>query len=70
MATAVKDGTKVWQRRERGKQFAIWAGWFFGLVIFLFCFKLISDKTTWFFVLDAGRQAADLGGRMVPPKWS
>jgi len=70
MATAVKGGMKVWQRRERGKQLAIWAAWFFGLVIFLYCFKLISDKTTWFFVTDAWRQAGDLGYRMMPPNWS
>lgn len=60
---------KVWQRRERGKQLAIWFGWLLGLSIFVYCFKLISDKTIWFFVLDAGGQAADLGARMVPPNW-
>ena len=70
MVTAVKNGEKVWQRRERGKQFLIWGGWFFGTLVFLGCFKLISDKTTWFFVTDAGRQAADLGYRMMPPNWS
>jgi len=70
MAVAVRNGEKVWQRRERGKQLLIWAAWFVGTLIFLGCFKLISDKTTWFFVTDAGRQAADLGARMVPPEWS
>ncbi len=60
---------KVWQRRERGKQLAIWFGWLLGLSIFVYCFKLISDRTIWFFVLDAGSQAADLGARMVPPNW-
>lgn len=70
MPTAVKNGTRVWQRRERGRQLAVWAGWFFGTFIFLYCFQLISDRTTWFFVTDAGRQAADLGVRMVPPNWS
>jgi phosphonate transport system permease protein len=70
MPIALKNGTKVWQRRERGRQLAIWAGWFFGTAIFLYCFKLISDRTTWFFVTDAGRQAADLGVRMVPPNWA
>ena len=63
-------GGKIWQRRERGKQLAIWFGWLLGLSIFIYCFKLISDKTIWFFVLDAGSQAADLGRRMVPPNWS
>lgn len=70
MPTAVQNGTRVWQRRERGRQLAIWAGWFVGTFIFVYCFKLISDRTTWFFVTDAWRQAADLGVRMVPPNWS
>lgn len=61
---------KVWQRRERGKQLAIWASWFFGVAIFLYCWKLISDKTIWLFVVDAPQQAADMAERMVPPKWA
>jgi phosphonate transport system permease protein len=60
----------VWKRRTTKTQWAIWAGWLLGLVITLFCWKLISDKTIWFFVSDAGTQAADLARRMVPPKWS
>ena len=64
------SGTRVWQRRERGKQFAIWAGWFFGTAIFVFCWQLISEKTIWMFVLDAPEQAMDLAERMVPPRWS
>ena len=63
-------GTRVWQRRERGKQLAIWAGWFLGTAIFVFCWQLISEKTIWIFVLDAPQQSADLMARMVPPKWS
>jgi phosphonate transport system permease protein len=70
MPTGIRNGTKIWQRRDRRRQLAIWAAWLFGTAIFLYCFKLISDKTTWFFVTDAGRQAADLGYRMVPPNWS
>jgi phosphonate transport system permease protein len=70
MAVVVRNGERVWQRRERGKQLLIWAGWFVGTLIFVGCFKLISDKTVWIFVTDAGRQAADLGARMVPPNWS
>ncbi len=64
------SGTKVWQRRARGQQFAIWAGWLIATAIFVYCWQLISDRTTWFFVLDAHTQAADLGRRMVPPKFS
>ncbi len=62
--------TKVWQRRDRGKQLAIWLGWLLGTAIFVFCWQQISEKTIWMFVLDAPEQALDLGARMVPPKWS
>lgn len=60
----------VWQRRERGKQFAIWAGWLTGTAIFVYCWQLISERTIWEFVLSAPRETADLAVRMVPPKWS
>jgi phosphonate transport system permease protein len=70
MPTATKNGLRVWQRRERGRQLAIWAAWLFGTAIFVYCFQLISDRTTWFFVTDAGTQAADLGYRMIPPNWA
>ncbi len=68
---AVKDnnGLKVWQRRERGLQFTIWAGWLLTAMIFVFCWQLISAKTMWEFVLDAPAQALDLAQRMVPPDW-
>lgn len=70
MAVHQRGGTKVWQRRERGKQLAIWAGWLAGTAVFVYCWQLISEKTIWMFVLDAPNQAADLVERMVPPKWS
>jgi len=61
---------KVWQRRERKLQLAIWAAWLLAAALFVFCFHLISEKTIWAFVWDAPEQAADLGTRMVPPDWS
>lgn len=61
---------KIWQRRERGKQFAIWGAWLTGTAVFVYCWRLISEKTIWMFVLDAPEQAADLAERMVPPKWA
>lgn len=60
---------KVWQRRDRKKQLSIWFGWLVGVAIFMFCWKIISDATTWFFVFDAPRIAADIGGRAWPPRW-
>lgn len=70
MAVREENGLKVWQRRERAKQFTIWAGYLFVTAIFVACWQLMSEKTVWFFVLDAPRQAADMASRMIPPKWS
>ena len=69
MAVAQKGETKIWRRRERGKQLAIWGAWLFGTAIFVYCFQLVSDKTVWAFVTDAPQQAGDLGSRMLPPEW-
>lgn len=67
--TAV-DNKPVWQRRERKQQLTIWAGWFVGLLLFLICWKVISDNTIWEFLADAGVQGLSLIDRMVPPDWS
>ena len=63
-------GTKVWQRRERGKQLAIWAGYLLATMIFFYCWNLVSENTIWAFVWDAHNQAGDLAARMVPPNWA
>jgi phosphonate transport system permease protein len=70
MAVALRNGTKVWQRRERGAQFAVCGAWLVAAALFVACFQFISDKTIWAFVWDAPHQAGDLAARMVPPDWS
>ena len=70
MPTREIAGSKIWRRRTTQKQFAVWFGWLIGVAIFVYCWQLISDKTIWFFVTDAPKQAADMAQRMVPPKWS
>ncbi len=64
------DGTKIWMLRDRKAQFLRWGGWLVGALVFLSCWRVISDATEWFFVYDAGRIAADIGGRAIPPRWS
>ena len=59
-----------WRRRTTAKELAVWGGWLIGTAIVVYAWQLISEKTVWFFVQDAGRQAADIGSRMRPPKWS
>ncbi len=61
---------KVWQRRTRAQQFSVWGAWLLGTAVFVYCWRLISEKTIWMFVLDAPEQAGDLAARMVPPKWA
>jgi len=63
-------GTKAWQRRTTKQQLGIWFGWLLGAALFLYCWKQISDVTTWAFFWDAPRIAGDIGGRMIPPRWS
>ena len=70
MPVSERQGQKIWQRRERSKQLTIWFAWLSGTALFVFCWQLISQQTQWFFVWDAPRIAADIGSRMLPPRWS
>ena len=70
MPVSERQGQKIWQRRERSKQLTIWFAWLSGTALFVFCWQLISEQTQWFFVWDAPRIAADIGSRMLPPRWS
>ncbi|MCK5275478.1 MAG: phosphonate ABC transporter, permease protein PhnE [Alphaproteobacteria bacterium] len=69
MPVREEAGAKVWQLRDRNRQLAIWAGWFAGVLVFLYCWQIISGNTTWFFVWDSPRVAADISSRMWPPRW-
>ncbi len=62
-------GGKTWTRRTRGGQLAIWVLWLFGVAVFMYCWKQISDVTNWFFVWDAPNIADDIVGRAMPPDW-
>ena len=60
----------TWRIRTPRQELLLWGGWFSGLLVFLLCFKVVSDNTIWEFLTDAHVQAASLIGRMVPPDWS
>lgn len=70
MPTMTRNGDLSWKHRATATQLRNWAAWLVGIAIVSFAWHLISEKTIWFFVQDAPRQAADMGARMVPPKWS
>ena len=69
MPVTTTNGHQSWKRRQTWQQLGIWIGWLIGVAIFVACWQLISEKTTWLFVWDAPTQAGDLASRMVPPKW-
>jgi phosphonate transport system permease protein len=60
---------KIWQRRERGRQLAIWLVWLMGVALFVLCCQMISATTMWRFVWDSTRIASEIGARMLPPLW-
>ncbi len=70
MPVGGKDTARTWQRRARGRQFAIWFGWLAGTALFVYCWQVISETTMWVFFWDSPRVAGDIFSRMVPPKWS
>jgi phosphonate transport system permease protein len=61
---------KVWQRRTTRAQLALWAGWLALVALFVWCWEVMTARTIWSFVWDAPTQAADIGARMMPPRWS
>lgn len=63
-------GEKIWRLRNRNETLLRWFVWLIGVAIFMYCWKQISDATTWFFVFDAPRIADDIWTRATPPRWS
>lgn len=62
--------TAVWRHRTTGRRLAIWVGWLLLVALTVYCWQVMTKDTIWAFVSDAPRQAADLGSRMFPPRWS
>ena len=68
--TQTTNGQKVWQLRTRNETLVRWAAYLIAVAVFMWCWKQISDATTWFFVWDAPRIIDDIGSRALPPRWS
>lgn len=67
---ALSDGRRAWARRTRAGTLLAWFGWLALVALTVFCWQVMTRDTIWSFVLDAPAQAADIGGRMFPPRWS
>jgi len=70
MPVTETGASKIWQRRETGKQLAIWASWLIGTAVFIYCWGIISEGTNWAFFFDAPRVAGDIASRAMPPRWT
>lgn len=60
----------AWQYRSRRARWGLFLGWLALVMLFSWSFQIMTHDTIWAFVTDAPRQAADIGGRMLPPAWS
>ncbi|MFN3985009.1 MAG: phosphonate ABC transporter, permease protein PhnE [Rhodocyclaceae bacterium] len=61
---------RLWQHRAPRAQLLAWFGWLALVTLFVFCWQVMTQDTIWAFVADAPRQAADIGERMFPPRWT
>ena len=69
MPTEHQQDKVIWRRRSRRQALIHWFTTLGLAAVVLWCFKLISDETTWDFVWSAPQQGADLGIRMFFPEW-
>jgi phosphonate transport system permease protein len=67
--SAPEHYSEVWRHRTPRARLLLWVGWAALVALFVWCWQLMTENTIWVFVTDAPRQAADIGGRMMPPEW-
>ncbi|MEM8579101.1 MAG: phosphate/phosphonate ABC transporter permease, partial [Pseudomonadota bacterium] len=68
--TEISHYSQVWRHRTPKTRLLMWTGWAALVALFVYCWQLMTANTIWAFVLDAPRQAADIGSRMMPPRMS
>ncbi len=64
------SATATWTPHTPRERVARWLAWLALVALTVVAWRAMTQDTIWSFVLDAPRQAQDIGGRMVPPKWS
>jgi phosphonate transport system permease protein len=68
--TAITRRESTWTHRSAGARLATWSAWLALIALAVFAWNAMTRETIWSFVLDAPTQAADIGDRMWPPRWS
>ncbi len=69
MSSPSTDDQPVWRKRSRRQALTHWVITLGIAGVVLWCFKLISDETTWSFVWSGPAQAGELANRMFLPEW-
>jgi phosphonate transport system permease protein len=64
------DGARHWRLLTPGEQRNRWLGWLALVALTVFCWRVMTADTIWAFVSDAPKQAQDIFGRMLPPRWT
>lgn len=64
------DGSPTWRRRTSREEWLRYGAWFALLLLFVYCWRVMTQDTIWAFVWDAPQQASDIASRMMPPRWS
>jgi phosphonate transport system permease protein len=70
MPVSSASGRPQWSRRTSAGQLLAWFCWLALAAVTIAAWRLMTQDTIWDFVLSAPAQAADIGGRMFPPRWS
>jgi phosphonate transport system permease protein len=63
------EGVKTWRLMAPSQEVFRWLAWLGLLALTIFCWRVMTENTIWAFVADAPRQASDIFGRMLPPRW-
>jgi phosphonate transport system permease protein len=67
---SLPDGRRGWRHLTPAAGLARFTGWLALVAITVFCWRVMTADTIWAFVESAPQQAADIFGRMLPPRWS
>lgn len=60
---------ETWRLQTARERAAIWLSWLGLVALTVVCWRIMTAGTIWSFVADAPRQASDIFGRMLPPRW-
>jgi phosphonate transport system permease protein len=66
----LSDGHRTWRQMPRATELMRFFGWLALVALTVFCWRVMTADTIWAFVETAPQQAADIFGRMLPPRWS